>query len=68
MPSEEFIRETQQFWSRKLGRPVSRDEAEEIISNTVNLFDLLATWGRAAERMDETERKEDEPPDGGPGG
>jgi len=44
--SPEFVEETQDFWRRRLGRPVSKDEAEQIIHNVANLFDLLARWDR----------------------
>lgn len=44
--SQDFVEETQEIWGRRLGRPVSRDEAEQMIHTVGDFFDVLIRWDR----------------------
>lgn len=58
-PSRKFIEQTQEFWSRRTGEPISRGDAEEAITNAVAFGELLARWERNAKKSaDEEEESE----------
>jgi len=39
--SQDFIQETVEFWSKKYGRPISREDARQIIENVTGFFSTL---------------------------
>jgi hypothetical protein len=51
-PDEELIRKTVEFWQPRYRKPLTREDALEIIGNFQNLLDLFERWVReeAAER------------------
>jgi len=44
MYSEDTIRETAEFWSRKAGKRISDEDAREILVNISGFFSVLAEW------------------------
>lgn len=54
----EMIPDTVRFWEGRYGRPVSTEEAREMITAVVGFFSLLAVWD-LAENKAETERQND---------
>jgi hypothetical protein len=38
---------TARFWSARLGRPVSHEEARQMVANVTGFFDVLARWDTA---------------------
>lgn len=51
---------TSQVWQPRAGRPLSREDAREIVQNTVAFFDVLIAWStRRADNRVQT----DAPPD-----
>jgi len=56
VPGAEASEDTQAFWRRKTGSPVTPDEAKEIDRNITRLFDLLAAWdGLVGEAEDDAQ-------------
>lgn len=45
--SDDPIAETRELRSRQAGRPISEEEACEIIDNTVGFFEVLIDWHMA---------------------
>ena len=41
---EDFLKQSQQFWSEQYGREISIEETEEIIRNITGFFELLMKW------------------------
>lgn len=39
-----LIETTADFWSRKAGRPISREDAREILLNVSGFFGILREW------------------------
>jgi len=52
---ESFIRATAEFWGRRSGADLTRNDAENIIRNAVRFFEILMEWA-------DRECREDEPP------
>lgn len=48
--SDESVRRTQEFWSRKYGQPISAREAKEIQENLFGFFTLLGKWRQERDR------------------
>jgi hypothetical protein len=48
LPASTVICDTQAFWSARIGRPVSEEDAREAIRNVTAFFDLLAEWDQQA--------------------
>jgi len=42
--SDEAIEATRDFWQKRTGKPISREDAREAISNITAFFDLLHEW------------------------
>ena len=48
----DFVDRSAHFWSRRLGRSVSREDARQMIENMVDAFRLLDKWDlRTREHM-----------------
>lgn len=40
----DLIAETRELWGRRYGRPITEEEAQEIIDNTVAFAKLIIEW------------------------
>jgi hypothetical protein len=38
---------TRQFWQSRVGRPVSLEDARQIVENVAGFTNILAQWGKA---------------------
>lgn len=50
MYSQETIKLTKELWEPKYGRSLSDNEAEDIIRNLTNYFDVLIEWDQEDKR------------------
>jgi len=41
---EELIAETKELWGRRYGRPITDEEAQEIVDNMVAFAELIIEW------------------------
>lgn len=53
-----LVRKTQAVWSERLGRPVSEEEAIEMISGAKQLLDLLREEHKGRRRADNSQNTE----------
>ena len=51
--SEKTSDETVEFWSRKTGKPVTREEAREMVENIIGFFEVLDEWDKRDKMIDE---------------
>ena len=47
IPTDKFIDRTRRLWKRRLGRDLSREDAQLITKNVAGFFTALAEWSRA---------------------
>jgi len=40
----EFIEETKRFWQARTGKPISDEDAREMIENVTRFFKILIEW------------------------
>ena len=55
--SEDLIKQSQELWSERYGREISRREAEEILTNLTGFFRILLEW-EAKEMREQVELEE----------
>ncbi len=61
-PSADLIKETKALWEPRLGRPLSTDEAKQLIEDVAEFFHLLHGWKtheRRSQKPDDRKRKDD---------
>jgi hypothetical protein len=50
----DLIETTRAFWEKRLERPVSAEEAREMIANVLGYFSLLADWDSEEQKNNHT--------------
>ena len=54
---------TREVWQPRVGRDLSRDEAQQIAANVIGFFSVLAEWSRAELPMPANDNSNGLPPD-----
>lgn len=50
----DLLAETRELWGRRYGRPITDEEAQEIIDNMVSFAKLIVEWYVEAQRTDDS--------------
>jgi hypothetical protein len=61
--NDDQIERTREVWQPRVGRNLSRDEANQITANVTGLFSVLAEWSRAELQVPANENANGLPPE-----
>jgi hypothetical protein len=63
--SKDFLERARVFWEGRAERPLTREDAREIMGNLTGFFQVLSEWDQAERMAQERRRSTDESVDGG---
>jgi len=60
-PSPDMIQDTIRVWEQRLGRPLSQEDARQILRNVVGFFRVLQRWQQEGRDRAAETKKVDQP-------